>query len=97
MFSVLWSGLGSGGGGARGRLWVLRLLRDGLKTKSDTALLSRGHVFSVLMSTMLCRGALDAPLRHAIVDIFDLSVSTVFSLCSSLRFLGGRVVGCSCL
>jgi hypothetical protein len=63
---------------ARLRLWMLRLLHDGLKTKADSAVLSRSHVLSVLMSTLSSVEAVDLQLRHAALDIFFKAVCLAF-------------------
>mmetsp|Transcript_14764 Transcript_14764/g.30334 ORF Transcript_14764/g.30334 Transcript_14764/m.30334 type:complete len:285 (+) Transcript_14764:3-857(+) len=59
---------------SRVRIWLLGILKDGLKTKEDSAVFSRGHVLSLLLSCYAASPSLpsvvDPALRHAILDVF---------------------------
>jgi hypothetical protein len=52
----------------------LEFLRDSAVSRADTALLARGHVLPVLMSSLTARSALDFELRHAILDLLGRAV-----------------------
>ena len=74
LFETLWSGTGVSDGAARARLWALEFLRDSAVSRADTALLARGHVLPVLMSSLTARAAIDMQLRHAILDLIGKAV-----------------------
>lgn len=71
----------AGDGARRERAWIVRLLRDGVRSNRDAAILSRRNTSSLLFS--LFQSSLDAPFRRAVL--------------SALRSLARTAVGAKAL
>ncbi|RYF70536.1 MAG: hypothetical protein EOO39_15550, partial [Cytophagaceae bacterium] len=54
------------------RTWIIRLLRDGMKSETDWRLLKRRHTWSLLAT--LYQSSLDIPFRRLILQVSIRSI-----------------------
>lgn len=64
------------------RTWIVRLVRDGMKSETDWKLLKRRHTWSLLAT--LYQGSMDIPFRRLILQVSLAAILLAERLCGAL-------------